>query len=465
MTTAPHLLRVRLGRSPNCSATGSVVGLAIVSAVATAALVNAFADRFARWRDGGRPGEAGPDDGSGGPPPPTDRPDPEGPATPEVRVRHEAFGGIVAWPSPAALLYVDAVTAQAAVDAGARVVGPAVAQGPTAPTEVHVAVTARCPVRCDACYLDAGPDAPDTLDLPALDDDLRRLAAMGVFEVALGGGEAALRDDVVTVAERVRAHGMVPNLTTSGFGITPELARRLAPLVGQVNVSLDGLGDHYAAVRGWRGEAVAVRALQVLRDAGLRTGVNTVLTRATFDHLPALAETLTALGVSEWQWLRLKPAGRGAEAFADATLTPEQALAVWPTLLDLEARTGLVVRIDCALVPFLVAHGPPLDHLEAHGVSGCPGGQSLWSRGVDGTWSPCSFAHDAAADGSPDALWATDPTLQAWRDRAATPPAPCADCTYRAVCRGGCRVVARHLTGDALAADPECPRVRALEPA
>jgi hypothetical protein len=29
------------------------------------------------------------------------------------------------------------------------------------------------------------------------------------------------------------------------------------------------------------------------------------------------------------------------------------------------------------------------------------------------------------------------------------------------VCRGGCRAVARFLTGDELAPDPECPRVEA----
>ncbi|MEZ4410501.1 MAG: SPASM domain-containing protein [Polyangiales bacterium] len=42
--------------------------------------------------------------------------------------------------------------------------------------------------------------------------------------------------------------------------------------------------------------------------------------------------------------------------------------------------------------------------------------------------------------------------LAAWAD---APPEPCASCPVRAVCRGGCRVVARHLTSS-LGPDPEC---------
>jgi hypothetical protein len=53
---------VRRGHFANCSATGSVIGLALLSMTAVGAITSAFADRFARWagRDGGPggPGEA-----------------------------------------------------------------------------------------------------------------------------------------------------------------------------------------------------------------------------------------------------------------------------------------------------------------------------------------------------------------------------------------------------------------------
>jgi radical SAM protein with 4Fe4S-binding SPASM domain len=366
----------------------------------------------------------------------------------------------VAWPEPAALLFLDEAGARAASEAGAIEVGghPAPPGALSAPTEVHLQLTSRCPVRCDGCYLDAGPDAPASE--PVDDDTLDALAGMGVLQIALGGGEALLRDDVIGLARRIRARGMVPNLTTSGFGLTAPLARQLAGLVGQVNVSLDGLDADYRAVRGWDGTRLALRALRLLREAGVRTGVNTVLTRANVHRLDPLADALVDHGVREWQWVRLKPAGRGADAYDRLALTRAQARDLWPRALALEERTGLVLRWDCALVPFLIEHAPSVPRLRQLGVAGCPGGHSLWSRSPDGAFSPCSFAHRPSAGATdPVAAWRDDPTLVTWRDRAAHPPQPCASCEARAVCRGGCRVVAGHLEGDPLAPDPECPRV------
>ncbi len=464
-------LRIRRGRSPNCSAVGSVVGIAIVSAIAGAAVVNAWADRFLRWV---HPADPGPGGGGGAPSTLDSSPGSPAETTAEgssgtgPRLRPELFGSILAWPSPAALLYLDEAATAEALAAGARRMGGAVPPpgALSAPTEIHLSVTERCPVACTGCYLDAGPTrAPADPTHAALRAALREAAALGVFEVAFGGGEAVLRDDLLDLAAEARALGLVPNLTTSGFGVTPERAARMAGLFGQVNVSLDGLGAIYEDVRGWDGASVGLRALATLRDAGLRTGVNTVLSARNWDGLDALADALLAAGVSEWQWVRFKPTGRGADSYADLALRPEQALELLPRALALEARTGLTLRTDCALVPFLAAHDPPPELLERLGVTGCVGGESLWTRKADGAWTPCSFAEEPELTsrdvGDMATLWVDSPSLRDWRTYADSAPEPCASCAYRAVCRGGCRIVARHVGGSPWAPDPECPRVLA----
>ena len=43
------LRSVRRGHSPNCSSAGSVVGAALISAALGGAVLNAYADRLARW--------------------------------------------------------------------------------------------------------------------------------------------------------------------------------------------------------------------------------------------------------------------------------------------------------------------------------------------------------------------------------------------------------------------------------
>jgi radical SAM protein with 4Fe4S-binding SPASM domain len=418
---------IRRGHSPNCSATGSFVGAALLSAAAVAAVVNAFADRLAPRRE---------NDG--------------GPEEPVV-VRPEADGAILRVADPPALVFVDRSVAQA--------LGVKAVQTPnhalSAPTEVHVSVEDKCPLPCADCYLPT--DGGEPVDPRP---DLEALAAAGVFEVAIGGGETGISSNTLSLVAMIRGLGMVPNLTTSGLGMTAERAAALAIHVGQVNISLDGVGDDYRSVRGFDGTSMALRAIKHLRDAGIPVGVNTVLTRHNLAALPGLADVLVAHGVSEWQWLRLKPAGKATSRYEDTRLTPEQAMSLWPLALQIEASRGLQLRFDCALVPFIAAHGVPVDHLEKLGVAGCPGGHSLWTRRADGRYAPCSFA-PASEVADVVTGWQADETLSKWRRRSANPPAPCSDCAYQEICRGGCRIVAGHVVGDPMAPDPECPRVAA----
>lgn len=449
------LLQIRSGYSPNCSSYGSVVGIAMTSAALAAVVVNMWADRFAAWLDnddgGDAPdGDGGPND-SGGPPEPNPTPD-----APTLRV--ESFGGILGWPDGQIML--DQEATHAAHAAGARVVGSGavIAGAMSAPVEVHLAVTNRCPASCTGCYLSAGPD--QAFEEPDLAATLDELQAMGVLQVALGGGEAMLRRDVFDIARAVRDRGMVPNLTTSGFGVTPLRAKEMAELFGQINVSIDGVGETYTLARGWDGTQRAVETIEMLVAAGARVGANTVLTRPLWETpgaLETLGEALRDLGVQEWQWLRFKPTGRGRDAYE--ALAPDLHN-LWPRLLSAEAQEHSM-RIDCALTPFLP--DLPVERMQTMGVVGCPGGHSLWARSATGHWAPCSFVQGDEKASSLEDAWSADPTLLAWRQQAETPPEPCASCPRQSVCRGGCRAVALHLTGDALAPDPECPRVLAWQ--
>jgi radical SAM protein with 4Fe4S-binding SPASM domain len=334
------------------------------------------------------------------------------------------------------------------------------------PIEVHLAVTARCGAGCEGCYLDARPDG----EQPPMDRLVAALDAMaraGVFTVAFGGGEPTTRDDLAELADAARARGLSPVLTTSGLGLTEARLARLRAF-DQVNVSDDGARAAYESVRGFDGARPAEAAIGRLARAGVRVGVNVVLTRQTFGELSATVRRARGLGAREAQLLRYKPAGRAATlAYLDRRLTPEQVRSFPGVLRALcaehAAGGAFGVRIDCALVPFLSAD-PTLDEarLRAFGVLGCEAGQALAAVRVDDRLAPCSFAEPAEARAGDLARdgYARDAVLGAWRGEGRCPPEPCTSCPIRAVCKGGCKVVAR-FAGETLGPDPECPRVRA----
>jgi len=375
-----------------------------------------------------------------------------------VKLRYEDFGAIASIDDPPALLWIDE---QMVRELGhpesplwRRPLGHL-----SAPTEVHLMTTNRCPAGCPGCYPASTPEADDA-PTAELKTALDRLAEMGVFHVAMGGGESLLRSDLFELAEHARLLGIVPNLTTSGIGMTPELAQRCR-VFGQVNVSLDGLGEVYRASRGYDGCDTALRAIRQLIDAGVPCGVNFVLSQATWDSLDETVATVEALGANEVELLRFKPTGRGADVYERYRLSPDQASQLMPRVLALSGRhPALAIKIDCSLVPFLCASNPPLERLEQFAVFGCEAGHALAAVKADLQATPCSFVPEPI--GGVDVLadeWNTHAGLGAWRQYSDAPPEPCASCTYRTVCKGGCKAVTRHLTGEYFGPDPECPRV------
>ena len=245
--------------------------------------------------------------------------------------------------SPAALVALDRDAVRAIGLHGGDAWNDGAPPGPSAPIEVHVAVTSRCAAGCTGCYLDARPDG-DEPPRETILAELDALARAGVFTVAFGGGEPTTRDDLDVLAAEARARGITPVLTTSGLGLTEKSASRLRGFA-QVNVSYDGGAEAYAQVRGFDGARHAEAAIEALVAAGVPVGVNVVLTRDTLDALEATLERARSLGAREAQLLRYKPAGRAASLdYLARRLTPEQGRRLGPLLRRLAERGRLAER-------------------------------------------------------------------------------------------------------------------------
>jgi radical SAM protein with 4Fe4S-binding SPASM domain len=295
-------------------------------------------------------------------------------------------------------------------------------------------------------------------------EDLRRaidlLAGMGVFHLALGGGEAFERTDFLEIAEHVRRRGMIPNLTTSGRGVTPEVARRCR-VFGQVNVSIDGFARFSGAGRDGAAREQALRAVDLLIDAGVRVGVNCVLTRRTLAGLDELFAFAAMRGLEDVELLRLKPSGRAGRGYVEQRLAPEQHVSLFPILRDLSLRHGVAAKIDCSFVPMLCWHGPDEALMDRFSVYGCEAGHVLLGVRSDGRFAGCSFLRGEESVFDLPRLWERSETLARLRSFSDDAREPCRSCRWLRICKGGCRAVAAFVTGDPLAPDPECPFVEA----
>ena len=402
---------------------------------------------------------------------------------PEVRrVRLEPFGAIVQLVRPRALVFVDR--------ARARHLGVTPAPGSpasrtpdtpdtsdiwrdpaddgevgrgvlSAPLEAHIQLTNRCDAGCRGCYTGATPrGAEDEWGPAEWKRAIDELARVGVFHLALGGGESAVLPWLGEVAEHARARGLVPNLTTSGLAGLDRLLP-IAHLFGQINVSLDGIGPAYAAVRGFDGFDQADRAIAALRARKAAVGINVVVTRQSFEQLEGIFAYARGRRLNEVELLRFKPAGRGTRTFAAMTCTDAQHRRFLPLVLDACRRHRVRVRVDCSYTPMIAHHSPDPALLASLSVYGCTGGDFLIGAKASGQLTACSFAAPPPEQPRVDGLgeyWQDVGAFGAfrqWRDAAE----PCRRCTYHHLCRGGCKVVSAHVLGDAALPDPECPRV------
>ncbi len=392
---------------------------------------------------------------------------------PPRKIRIERFGAILQLVWPRALVFVDRDYAR-----GLGVEHPDAWTGAqpevgehvlSAPLEAHLQLTNRCTAGCQGCYTGASPaGAPHEYGLEEWKRALDALAEAGVFHVALGGGESAVLPWLGELADHARARGIVPNLTTSGLEGLDRLIS-IADKLGQINVSLDGLGDAYARVRGFDGFARADAAIRRLRAVKREIGINVVVTRENFDQLDAVFAYAAERRLSEVEILRFKPSGRGAQAYERLRCTDAQHRELLPTLLRASRRHGMRIKVDCSYTPMLAHHRPDRALLAQLCVYGCTGGDFLIGAKPGGQLTACSFAAPSppASPGGQrprieqlSAYWRSPGAFGAFRTwREVAGDAPCASCEYHALCRGGCKVVSAHVTGDAAAPDPECPRV------
>lgn len=372
-----------------------------------------------------------------------------------MKHRFETFGGILALEDPPTLVHVDREFMR-----GLGLGASPLWEKPgtpllSAPLEVHFSVTNACSLSCRHCYMDSG--ARDAGELSA--EEFRRavdlLAGMGVFHMALGGGEALERLDFFELASYVRERGIVPNLTTNGRLLTRETAAQCR-LFGQVNVSIDG--DERSENSEGRGAFEgAMKAVDLLREAGVRVGLNCVVTRKNFNRLDKLLALAGERGLADVEFLRLKPTGRGRRNYFERRLTPPQNREFYPLIRDLSREHGVSAKIDCSFVPMFCWHQPDKTMMEQFSVYGCEAGNILLGVRSDGRFAGCSFCRGEESIFDLPRLWTDSKPLSRFRTWIAQAPEPCRSCAYLDICKGGCRAVAEFVGGDFYAPDPECP--------
>ena len=374
---------------------------------------------------------------------------------PSIRARYEAFGGIVSLKEPPSLVFLDKPYMKELGYEGAEVWNEKY-KHLSAPTEVHFNLTNYCPLNCRHCTSGGGSSKDFDMTTEKIKEAIDILADMKVFHIAFGGGELFSRQDAIEIAEYAYAKGIIPNATTNGYYMTKEIAEKCR-IFGQVNISMDGIGDQYGVVRGVNIFERAHHAVQHLLEAGVNTGINCVLTRANFDRLEEVLAYAHKMKLCQVLFLRLKPSGRAKDIYEEYKLTQEQSKAFYKILMKMSKKYKTDILVDCSFIPHICYHKPSQKIMSKFGVEGCDGGNILLGVRHDGGINACSHYEEYISSiFELRDLWKHHQHFQMFRERNVS-DAACLNCKYFKLCRGGCPLFSLHLEGDFHVPDPECP--------
>lgn len=355
-----------------------------------------------------------------------------------------------------------------------------------APFLVIWEVTRACDLACRHCRAEAvtyrNPLELSTEQGMRLMDDVRRF---GRPLFVLTGGDPLKRPDVVPLVEYGASIGLRMAMTPSGTPLMTEPVLRSLKAAGlsRLAVSLDGSGAAiHDAFRGVDGSyAWTIRMLEVAREIGLTTQVNTTVSTHNLRDFDELCSLMVRLGITLWSVFFLVPTGR---ARAGDGASAEEFESVFHRMYDLSKTAPFDIKSTAgpqyrrvilqrqvaerrarerseAPVPLTAGVGFSL----ADGVGRAKGvndGDGFVFVSHTGAIYPSGFLPLAAGNVKHDDIvdiYRNAPLFRELRDRSRL-KGKCGVCEYRDVC-GGSRARAYAMTGDYMESEPFCSHVPA----
>lgn len=360
------------------------------------------------------------------------------------------------------------------------------------PRLVFWETTSRCNLTCVHCRRTNLPEqGGEMYELPTakFKEILASLQVDGKAPmVVFSGGEPLMRKDILELLGFAKEKGIGFALATNGALVDEAMAKKLAELgPHRVSVSLDGAdAETHDGFRGVKGSFdLAVRALRLLKAAGIPTQINCSVSTKNAAQRDAVLKMALDLGASALHYFLLVPVGCGADLPESMRLGAESYEEFLDWLMAAQkkhggamphghghpgghphgrpgAAGGLEIRATCAphqtrIVRQKVEASSPEFQGRAAQMRGCLAGSAIAFISYKGEVFPCGYlpvpAGDLFKQGFYD-IWNGSEVLKTISDPAAL-KGKCFHCGYRAVC-GGCRARAYGTAGDYMGEEPYC---------
>ncbi|MCI9449691.1 MAG: SPASM domain-containing protein [Clostridiales bacterium] len=240
-------------------------------------------------------------------------------------------------------------------------------------------------------------------------------------QFALGGrGDPDQHEHFEEILKICHENKLVPNFTTSGYGMTSEIARLCKKYCGAVAVS-------------WYRSEYTLKAIQLLLTAGVKTNIHYVLGKNSIDEaIERLKNNDFPEGINAVIFLLHKPAGQGTINNMLGCDDPR----VFEFFAEVDKLHTFKVGLDSCTVPGVMNF---CKSIMPESLDTCEGGRYSCYIGADMTMTPCSFDQNklyevSLKNMSIEEAWNSEP-FERFRNKMQT---ACPECEKQEYCMGGC---------------------------
>ena len=240
-------------------------------------------------------------------------------------------------------------------------------------------------------------------------------------QLALGGrGDPDQHENFEELLRICRENNLVPNFTTSGYGMTPEIAMLCKKYCGAVAVS-------------WYRSEYTLKAIQMLLDAGVKTNIHYVIGKNTIDEaIERFSKDDFPNGINAVILLLHKPVGLGSVKNMLSVSDPR----VERLFCEIDKRHPYKVGMDSCNVPGAIRF---CKNVNPDSLDTCEGGRYSCYIGSDMIMVPCSFDQKkryevSLRECSIEKAWNSN-AFEQFRNRMR---GACPNCDKKELCMGGC---------------------------
>lgn len=240
-------------------------------------------------------------------------------------------------------------------------------------------------------------------------------------QLALGGrGDPDQHEHFEEILKICKENILVPNFTTSGYGMTPEIAKLCKEYCGAVAVS-------------WYRSEYTLKAIDMLLDAGVKTNIHYVLGKNSIgEAIDRLKRNDFPKGVNAIIFLLHKPAGMGSQENVLSVDDPRVA----EFFAQLDERHPFKAGMDSCNVPGAIRF---CKSILMESLDTCEGGRYSCYIGADMVMVPCSFDQKkryevSLREMSIEEAWNSEP-FEHFRNKMR---GACPNCEKKEYCLGGC---------------------------